>query len=171
MPLSRPLPRTQKLGLALGLVALLLAFAIICIAWYTHTHQPVLQKINYTELRQLSDAATAKSLIVDGELITVVKQDGTLAQAVVTNSVAQQEIINAFDHQHVPIEFRSLEPGLLSATLNWVITGLMLAILGFVGWRVYASMGGGQGSFPLADAQGQQPVTFDEVAGVDEAKH
>ena len=171
MPLSRPIPRTQKLGLALGLVAVLLAISIICIAWYTRTHLPVVQKINYTELRQLSDTATAKSLVIDGELITVVKENGQLAQAVVTNTVAQQEIINAFDHNHVPIEFRSLEPGLLSTTLNWVITGLMLAILGFIGWRVYASVGGGQSNFPLADAQGQQPVTFDEVAGVDEAKH
>src|ERR1041384_2477617 len=118
MPLSRPLPRTQKLGLALGFVALLFALAITSIAWYTHTHQPVVQKINYTELRQLSDTGTARSLVIDGELITVVKQDGTLAQAVITNTVAQQEIITAFDHQTVAIDFRSLEPGLLSTTLN-----------------------------------------------------
>jgi cell division protease FtsH len=167
----RQLPRTQKTSLALGLLALLLLVAGLSFMLYTRAHPPVVQKINYTELRRLSESANARSLIVDGELLTVTRADGTLAQAIVTNTAAQQEIINAFDRQHVAIEFHSLAPGPLSNALGWGLTILMLALLGFIVWRVHASMGGGQGAFQLTDAQGRQPVSFDEVAGVDEAKH
>ena len=176
MPLSRLLPRMQKTSrktsLALGLSAFALLLVVLGYGLYARTRPPVVQQINYTELRKLSEDAGSKSLTVDGELLTVMRQDGTLAQAIVTNTSAQQEIINAFDRQHVAVEFRSLAPGLVANVFNWGFSILMLALLAFVGWRVYASLGNGQGSnFQLADAQGQQPVTFDEVAGVDEAKN
>ena len=171
MPFSRLIPRTQKTSVALGLLAVVLLVAGLGFEVYTHTRPPAVQKINYTELRRLSEGTEVRSLVVDGELLTVTRQDGTLAQAVVTTTVAQQEIVNALDRRHVPIEFRSLAPGLLSNVLSWLIPLLMVALLGFVIWRVYASMGGGQSSFQVTDAQGRQPVSFDEVAGVDEAKH
>ena len=171
MPFSRLIPRTQKTSLPLALLALALLVAGLAFALYTRPRPPVVQKINYTELRQLSEGTEALSLTVDGELLIVTRRDGTLAQAVVTTNSAQQEIINAFDHRQLPIEFRSLAPGLLSTTFDWGIAILMLALFGFIGWRLYASMGGGQGNFQLQDAQGRQPVSFDEVAGVDEAKH
>jgi cell division protease FtsH len=41
--------------------------------------------------------------------------------------------------------------------------------MGFIGWRVYASMNGGVGSFSVGDQNGKQSVTFGDVAGVDEA--
>ncbi len=171
MPLSRLIPRTQKkTSLALGLLALMIILAGLGFALYQQVRPPVVQKINYTGLRKLSEGTQAKSLSVNGELLVVTKADGTLAQAIVTNMAAQQEIVNAFDRQHVPIEFRSLEPGLLTTSLNWGIAIIMLALAGFIGWRVYASLGGGQTAFQVADAQGQQLVSFDEVAGVDEAK-
>ncbi len=171
MPLSRLLPRTQKkTSLAFGLFALSILLVGLCFELYSHKRPPVVQKINYTKLRQLSESTEAQSLVVNGELLTVTQADGTLAQAIVP-AAAQQEIVNAFAHQHVPIEFRSLEPGLLVTSLNWGVPLLMLALLGLVGWRVYASLGGGQSAFQVADAQGRQPVKFDEVAGVDEAKH
>jgi cell division protease FtsH len=43
-------------------------------------------------------------------------------------------------------------------------------VLGFVGWRVYASMGGGTSDFRVNDEGGARGVTFADVAGVDEAK-
>ncbi len=171
MPFSRLIPRTQKTSLSLGLLAFVLLLLGLCIAWYVLPRAPVVQKINYTELRRLSESTEARSLSVEGELMTVTRLDGTLAQGIVTTTAAQQEIVNAFDKRHAAVEFNSLQPGLLTTSLNWGIPVVMLVLLGFVGWRVYASVGGGQSGFQVTDAQGRQPVTFDEVAGVDEAKH
>src|SRR5437867_2734260 len=149
MPLSRLLPRTrktsQKTSVALGLSACALLLVALGYELYTRTRPPVVQNINYTELRRLSEDANIKTLTVDGEVLTVTRADGTLAQAIVTNTAAQQEIINAFDHQHVAVEFRSLAPGLVSNLFNWGFSILMLVLLAFVGWRVYVSLGGGQG--------------------------
>ncbi len=171
MPLSRLIPRTQKqTSLAFGLCALSILLAGLCFELYTHKRPPVVQKINYTKLRQLSEGTEARALTINGEMLTVTQADGTLAQAIVPTA-AQPEIVSAFANQHVPIEFRSLEPGLLLTAFNWGVPLLMFALLGLVGWRVYASLGGGQAAFKVADAQGRQPVNFDEVAGVDEAKH
>jgi cell division protease FtsH len=173
MPFSRLIPRTQKAtSLSLGLLALVLvAAAVVGFEMYTRTRTPVVQKINYTELRRLSESSDARALVVDGEMMTVVRQDGTLAQAIVTNTAAQQDIVVAFDQKRVPVEFRSLAPGMFSTALNWGIPVFMLLLLGLVGWRVYASLGNGQSGFRVVDAAGQQPVSFADVAGVDEAKH
>ncbi|HEX8070988.1 MAG TPA: AAA family ATPase [Pyrinomonadaceae bacterium] len=174
MPFSRLTPRTQKLSLSVAVLVLTFAAAVAGFELYARTGAPVVQKINYTELRELSASADARALVVDGETLTVVRQNGTLAQAIVTNTAAQQNVVVAFEERHVPVEFRSLAPGMFSTALNWGITLAMLAVLGFVGWRVYASLGSGQGSgFRVVDAQGQgpEPVTFADVAGVDEAKH
>ena len=45
----------------------------------------------------------------------------------------------------------------------------MLGVIGFAGWRIYASMSG-RGSFELENHNGKQDVGFDDVAGVDEAR-
>ncbi|HEX8098398.1 MAG TPA: AAA family ATPase, partial [Pyrinomonadaceae bacterium] len=58
----------------------------------------------------------------------------------------------------------------LAEVLNWIIPILTLGVFAFIGWRIYASMGGRSGNFNLVDAQGKQNVTFGDVAGVDEAK-
>ena len=57
----RQLPRTQKTSLALGLLALLLLVAGLGFMLYTRAHPPVVQKINYTELRHLSESANART--------------------------------------------------------------------------------------------------------------
>jgi cell division protease FtsH len=47
---------------------------------------------------------------------------------------------------------------------------LIVLLLGLAGWRVHATVNGRGGSFSLADHSGKQKTTFDDVAGVDEAK-
>ncbi|MGH9943042.1 MAG: AAA family ATPase, partial [Pyrinomonadaceae bacterium] len=171
MPFSRLIPRSQKSSaLLVGALVLTLLLALVGAKVYQQTHQPAIENINYTQLRALSDMPAASSLTVDGELLTVTKHDGSLAQTIVPNAIAQQEIINAFQKRNLTIEFRSLQPGALASVLNWGIAALMVAFIGFTGWRIYASMGG-TGDFAVNDASGDQSVTFAEVAGVDEAKN
>lgn len=168
-PLPRLLPHTQKPSfiVAVGLLLLLLV-ASFYILYARHT--PVVHNINYTELRSLGESGAASSLSIDGEQLTVTGRDGVISQAIVTNEAAQQEIVTAFAKSNVPVEFRSLRPSPLSTAMGWLIPILTLAAFAFIGWRIYASMGGRGGDFNLADAGGKQTVNFDDVAGVDEAK-
>jgi cell division protease FtsH len=163
------LPHTQKPSfiVAVGLLLLLLV-ASFYILYARHT--PVVHNINYTELRSLGESGAASSLSIDGEQLTVTGRDGVISQAIVTNEAAQQEIVTAFAKSNVPVEFRSLRPSPLSTAMGWLIPILTLAAFAFIGWRIYASMGGRGGDFNLTDAGGKQTVNFDDVAGVDEAK-
>jgi cell division protease FtsH len=155
------------LTLAFGIFALLLCSSIFIIH---QRSQPVVQKINYTQLRMLGETSAASSLKIDGEQLTVTGRDGSISQAVVTNEAAQQEIIAVFAKSNVPVEFSSLQPSPLTTAMNWFIPILTLAAFGFIGWRIYASMGGRSSNFTLVDGNGKQNVNFCDVAGVDEAK-
>ncbi|MGB7925376.1 MAG: AAA family ATPase [Pyrinomonadaceae bacterium] len=168
-PLPRSILQSQKLSfVAVALVLLLLAGASVYTIY--QRRQPLVKKINYTELRALSDASTVASLSIDGELVTLVGRDGSISQAVVPISEGQQEIAASFAKHGIPVDYASLRPSPLTTIVGWLIPLLTLAAFGFVGWRVYASMGGRNGSFNLVDTSGGQTVDFRDVAGVDEAK-
>jgi cell division protease FtsH len=170
MPLPRLIPpRTQRAATFVGAGILLIALVVVATQLYTHAHVPAVQEVNYTQLRTLVEAGAGASLVVDADTLIVTKADGTQAQAIVTDSLAQQEIIKVFNQNHQTIEFRSMRPGAIASALNWVIVIFALGVLGFVCWRVYASMGG-HGGFSVGDESGKQDVSFADVAGVDEAK-
>jgi cell division protease FtsH len=159
--------RTRKVTVALSFVLL---SVVVCASVVRYLqHQPSIEKINYSQLYTLAGATGAVSLTVEGETITVRRQDGSLVEAVVTGETAQHEIVELFRKNNVPVEFRALQPGLLVSVLNWVLPFLCLAFLGFAGWKVYSSMSG-RGSFDLENQSGKQTVGFEDVAGVDEAK-
>jgi cell division protease FtsH len=171
MPLpSRLIPRIQRATTFVGVGVILVAVVFLASQLYLRTHVTTVHEVNYTQLRQLVEGGAGASLVVDGELLVVTKSDGVKAQAIVTDAMAQQEIIKVFNQNHQTIEFRSNQPGALSSVVNWGITLFALGVLGFVGWRVYASMGGGTSDFRVNDEGGTQGVTFADVAGVDEAK-
>lgn len=168
-PLPRLIPRSQKVSLTLALGVLLL---LVCASAYIlhQRKQPVVQKISYTQLRALGESGAVASLKIEGEQVTVIGRDGSISQAVVNYEAAQQELIAVFGKSNVPIEFSSLQPGALATAMNWLIPLLTLAAFGFIGWRIYASMGGRGSKFTLVDGNGKQTVCFADVAGVDEAK-
>lgn len=167
-PLPRLLPRSQKTSfiIASGLLLLLIAASVFIIY---QRRQPVIQEINSTQLLTLGESQTVKSLKVDGDLITITEQNGTISQATVYQA-QQLPIVSIFQKNNVPVEFVSLKPSPLSTAMNILIPLLTVAAFAFVGWRVYASMGGRGGDFKLTDAKGSQTVSFSDVAGVDEAK-
>ena len=168
-PLPRLIPRSQKSVLIVAsFLLLLLVLASVFIIY--HRGQPVVQEINSTQLRVLGETNAASSLKVDDETLIVTGRDGSISQAIVTNAATQNEIISAFVKNNLPVEFKSLKPSAFSTVMTWMIPFLTFAVLGFVVWRVYASMGGRGGDFNLVDGNGKQSVNFADVAGVDEAK-
>jgi cell division protease FtsH len=167
-PTPRVSMRTRRValvGLAIITFSLVIAAAI---ATYQR-HQPPVQKINYSQLYTLAQTGGAVALSVEGEMLTVTKTDGSLQEAIVTGETTQAEIVQLFRTKNVPVEFRPLQPGMLSSIVSWALPILTLGLIGFAGWRIYSSMSG-RGSFELENHNGKQNVGFEDVAGVDEAR-
>ena len=169
-PLPRLIPQTQKTSLVVASALLLLLVAMSIVIYYQR-QQPQVRLIDYTQLNNLSRSTDVASLQIDGEVMTVTGKDGSLQRAIVPDSSAQKEIIEGFVKSNLPVQYQSLRPSPLSTALNWAIPLLTLAAFGFVGWRLYASMGGRGGDFTVVNGQANQSVSFVDVAGVDEAKN
>jgi cell division protease FtsH len=167
-PVPKVSLRIRKVILSLSAIIILLFVATASVVLYQR-HQPLVEKINYSQLYKLAETSSGASLTVEGETLTVKRIDGSLVEATVTGEAAQHEVVELFRKNSVPVEFRPLQPGLVVTALNWVLPLISLAIVGVIGWRVYASVSG-RGSFDLADHNGKQNVGFSDVAGVDEAK-
>jgi cell division protease FtsH len=131
--------------------------------------QPPVQRINYSQLYSLAEAGGASALQIEGETMMVTRPDGSLVEATVTGEAPQNDVVQLFRKNHVPVEFKPLQPGLLMSVLNWGLPILTLGLIALAAWRIYASLSG-RGSFELTDHNGQQTVGFGDVAGVDEAK-
>jgi len=167
-PTPRVSVRTRRVALV-GLAIITLSLVIAAAIATYQRHQPPVQKINYSQLYTLAQTGGAVALSVEGEMVTVTKADGSLQEAIVTGETTQAEIVQLFRKQNVPVEFRPLQPGMLSSVVSWALPILMLGLVGFTGWRIYSSMSG-RGSFELENHNGKQNVGFEDVAGVDEAR-
>jgi cell division protease FtsH len=167
-PTPRVSVRTRRVALAgLAIVTFSLVIAAGIVTY--QRRQPPVQKINYSQLFSLAETGGAVALSVEGETLTVTKSDGSLQEAIVTGETTQAEIVQKFRTKNVPVEFRPLQPGMLSSVVSWALPILTLGLIGFAGWRIYSSMSG-RGSFELENHNGKQNVGFDDVAGVDEAR-
>jgi cell division protease FtsH len=167
-PVPKVSLRIRKVILCLSAIVILLFVGTASVVLYQR-HQPLVEKINYSQLYKIAETSSGASLTVEGETLTVKRVDGSLVEATVTGEAAQHEVVELFRKNSVPVEFRPLQPGLFVTALNWVLPLISVAIVGVIGWRVYASVSG-RGSFDLADHNGKQNVGFADVAGVDEAK-
>jgi cell division protease FtsH len=170
MPTPTPRVSVRTRRVALACLAIITFSLVIAAAIATYQrHQPPVQKINYSQLYSLAEAGGATALAVEGETLTVTKADGSLQEATVTGETTQAEIVQLFRKKSVPVEFRPLQPGMLSSIVSWALPILTLGLIGFAGWRIYSSMSG-RGSFELENHNGKQNVGFEDVAGVDEAR-
>lgn len=167
-PTPRVSVRTRKVAVViLAVVSVSLVIAASIVAY--QRRQPPVENINYSQLYALAEAGGAVALKVEGETLTLTKADGSLIEATVPAGTPQNEVVQLFRKNGVPVEFRPLQPGMLSSLASWLLPVLTLGLIGVAGWRIYASMSG-RGSFELENHNGRQNVGFDDVAGVDEAR-
>jgi ATP-dependent Zn protease len=166
-PTPRVSLRTRKVVVT-SLAIITLSLVIATVVTYQQS-QPAVQKINYSQLYNFAEAGGAVALSVDGETLTLTKADGSIVEATVTGETTQAEIVQLFRKNNVPVEFKPLQPGLISSVLSWGLPFLTLAMIAFAGWRIYSSMSG-RGNFELENHSGKQDVGFEDVAGVDEAR-
>src|SRR5262245_9312122 len=81
--------RTIFVAASAVLVVLVLAVAIVL---YQRS-QPVVQKLNFSQLYNVAETSGGVSLVIEGETLTVRKTDGSLVEATVTGQAAQHEVI------------------------------------------------------------------------------
>ena len=158
-------PRVALILVAVTAAVLIAATAIIIY----QSRAPRITKINYSELYQIAESGTATSVIIESDTLTVQSNQGASLQATVTSDAIRQGLVEQFRKNNVPIEFRPVQTSWSATLLTWGAPILTVLLLGLIGWRVYASMNGGVGSFKLPDQNGKQNVSFADVAGVDEA--
>ena len=89
-PAPRVSLRERKVTLAAISVFLLCLLVAASIVVYQQ-HQPAVEKINYSQLYALSGLSGVTALTVEGDTLTLTKQDGTLVEAVVSGEAAQHE--------------------------------------------------------------------------------
>jgi cell division protease FtsH len=162
--------RSQKAtGVALIVIAVALATASISLVRY-RTAKSAAQTINYSEIYAIAEAGSATSVTVDGDSLIVRTLDGNRVQSTVAGESFRQTIVELFRKNRVPVEFATAQPNVAISLLTYSWPLLVLALFGVVGWRVHATINGRTASFNLSDYNGKQTATFDDVAGVDEAK-
>lgn len=164
----KKIARSQRITL----VALALAIAsvlIVATGTIIQSRTPQTTQINYSELYRIAETGSAVSLTLESDTLTVQSNQGVALQAVVTSDAIRQGLVEQFRKNNVPIEFRPVQATWTGTLLTWGVPIFTVLLLGFVGWRVYASMNGGVGSFSMANQKGKQSVSFGDVAGVDEA--
>jgi cell division protease FtsH len=168
-PIKKIVSSSQRITLILigASVAAVLIAATATIIYQSRAAQ--ITKINYSELYQIAEAGSAVSLSIESDTLTVQSTQGASLQAVVTSDAIRQGLVEQFRKHNVPIEFRPAQTSWTGTLLTWGVPLVTVLLLGFIGWRVYASMNGGVGSFKVGDQQGKQNVSFADVAGVDEA--
>jgi cell division protease FtsH len=168
MSIPRLIPRSRKTNLLFAASALLfLAVALGLLA--KGEVQTLPQEINYTQLRSMADAGGVASVQIAGEVVTINANDGKVYTAVVTSQAAQQEVVAALVKNKTEIEYKSLQPGAIATAFGYLFPVVAILALGFIGWRVYASMGVGADSSAFETQEGSG-VSFEDVAGVDEAR-
>jgi len=162
--------RSQRAILIIaGLLATVFIAASISVVRYNAVRSHV-HTINYSELYAIAEKGSASSVVVDNDLLIVRTVGGTTFQSTVAGETFRQTIVEPFRKNHVPVEFASTKPGTAESVFVYSLPVLIFLSLGLVGWRVHATINGRAGSFSLADHSGKQTVTFDDVAGVDEAR-
>jgi cell division protease FtsH len=158
-------PKTTLVSAVVAAVGLLIVSSII----FYQSRVPQFTTINYSQLYQIAEVGSAASLTVESDTLTVQTKQGSALQATVTSDAIRQGLVEQFRRNNVPIEFRPVQTSWSATLLTWGVPILTVLLLGGIGWRVYASMNGGVGSFTMAKQNGKQNVSFTDVAGVDEA--
>lgn len=167
-PTPRVSVRTRRVAIVtLAIIAICLTVTATIVNYLRQ--QPAVQTINYSQIYGLAEVGGAVALQVEGATLTVTKADGSLVEATVTGEAPQHEVVQLFRKNNVPVEYRPVQPGLLSNLVSYFLPILTLGLIAFAGWRIYASMSG-RGSFELENQNGKQDVGFEDVAGVDEAR-
>ncbi|HKE86768.1 MAG TPA: ATP-dependent zinc metalloprotease FtsH [Vicinamibacterales bacterium] len=166
---QRKSPRPRLLWIATIVVALIAAIAAVVVVRYeratTRTAVAFSDFLNDVQANRIS------SVTVDGDLILFARRDGTRAEAVTPHSymTTNPSLVTRLIERGVRFDVSRNDPSPLASYAPFVIGLFVFSLLGFFLYRVVT------GRVPtLEKAKTIDPqlvtVTFNDVAGVDEAK-
>ena len=168
-PIKKIVSSSQRITLILVATSVAAMLIAATAALIYQSRAPQITEINYSQLYQIAETGSAVSLAIESDTLTVQSKQGASLQAIVTSDAIRQGLVEQFRKNNVPIEFRPARTSWTTTLLTWGAPVLTVLLLALIGWRVYASMNGGVGSFSMGDQNGKQNVSFGDVAGVDEA--
>jgi cell division protease FtsH len=142
--------------------------SLILIVGY-QSRRPTVKKINYSELYKMAENRAAAAATINNDSVIVKTADGIAFEATVAGDTFRQGVVELYRKNGIPIEFVSAQPSFAVTLFSYLAPVGICLLLGFMGWRVYATVNGRTASFSLADHNGKQNVSFADVAGVDEA--
>jgi cell division protease FtsH len=149
--------------------AIALCALVVTGVYLARRHTPT-PEIAFSEFRQQIDTGQVQQIRFADGAITLTRRDGTLARTVPPpNFLVSEASLDALVRRGVRVEAQPVvEPGALNGGAI-ALAGLFLALLGFTVYRTTAGRIHTPGKANLADRD-KQVVTFQDVAGVDEAK-
>ncbi|MFP4159201.1 MAG: ATP-dependent zinc metalloprotease FtsH [Desulfobacterales bacterium] len=155
-------------------IALWIVIVLMMIMLYNifNTQQQTEQEVGYTRFLGMVEDGRVNSVIIEGDKLTATDSEG---DQFLTYSPQDNELINILRENGVSIEAKPEQetPWFVSVLVSWFPMILLIAVWIFF-MRQMQGGGGKAMSFGKSGArmlseQGQK-VTFDDVAGVDEAK-
>jgi cell division protease FtsH len=158
-------------NLALWIIIMLLLVALFNMFQSSGTHQQT-SAINYTQFNQYVDQGNVKDVTIQGDQIS---GHTTSGQAFTTISPNDPQLVSHMLQKNVPITVKPADDGfnLLGILLNWFPMLLIVGIWVFFIRQMQSgggkAMGFGKSRAKLLTEKTGR-VTFEDVAGVDEAK-
>jgi cell division protease FtsH len=158
-------------NLALWIIIMLLLVALFNMFQSSGTHQAT-SAINYTQFNQYVDQGQVKDVVIQGDQISGHTTGG---QAFTTVSPNDPQLVSRMLQKNVPISVKPADDGfnLLGILLNWFPMLLIVGIWVFFIRQMQSgggkAMGFGKSRAKLLTEKTGR-VTFEDVAGVDEAK-
>ncbi|MBS0279225.1 MAG: ATP-dependent zinc metalloprotease FtsH [Proteobacteria bacterium] len=158
-------------NLALWIIIMLLLVALFNMFQSSGTHQAT-SAINYTQFNQYVDQGQVKDVVIQGDQIS---GHTTSGQAFTTVSPNDPQLVSRMLQKNVPISVKPADDGfnLLGILLNWFPMLLIVGIWVFFIRQMQSgggkAMGFGKSRAKLLTEKTGR-VTFEDVAGVDEAK-
>ena len=108
-PTPRVSVRTRRVALiTMAVISVSLVIAATVVTYMRR--QPPVQRINYSQLYSFAAAGNVIALQVEGEILTLTKNDGSRVEAIVTGEGPQNDVVQLFRKNNVPVEFRPLQP-------------------------------------------------------------
>jgi cell division protease FtsH len=142
------------------------------IALYVARRPPDRPMVAFSDFLRQVEAGSVSQVRFGGRSIDIVLKDGTLQQTVAPAEFvgASATFVTDLVHRDVRVE---VQPSPDPSSLSWPAMGTAAAFLGLLGFMVYRTTAGRipsmSGRARIAE-RGDQVITFQDVAGVDEAK-
>jgi cell division protease FtsH len=149
----------------------LLLCGLIGAGIYVSRRQPVLPELAFSDFLQKIDRGEVKQVRAADGVLAVTLNDGEQATTVAPPSflATDSAFVTKLTQRGVRVEFQKVtDPGALTPA-SVAIAGFFLALIGFTVYRTTAGRIHTPGKAKMAERDGHV-VTFQDVAGVDEAK-